>query len=385
MYPTISDLLKDLFGINLSLPVQTFGFFIAISFILAAWIVMTELKRKEKLGVISAQKKKVLRGKPASVQELVVMALVGFVLGFKLVEIFLDYSFFAENPQKFLFSSRGSITGGLAGAALAAFFRFREKQKTRLEKPEWVEVEVHPYELTGNIIMFGALFAIIGAKIFHNLENPDDFADDPVDALLSFSGLTFYGGFIMTTAFLLWYANKNKIPPLVMADVGAPAVLIGYAVGRIGCQMAGDGDWGIVNEMAKPEWLGFLPDWFWAYNYPHNVINEGVQIADCTGKHCFQLMPPVFPTPVYETLTCSVFFIVIWIIRNKIKTAGILFAIFLIMNGLERFFIEKIRVNTTYNIFGNKITQAEIISTVLFFAGIILLVLLLKKKKSAEV
>ncbi|HOT88165.1 MAG TPA: prolipoprotein diacylglyceryl transferase, partial [Bacteroidales bacterium] len=88
------------------------------------------------------------------------------------------------------------------------------------------------------------------------------------------------------------------------------------------------------------------------------------------------------PTPFYETLICSFCFMILWIIRKRIHTAGVIFAIFLILNGVERFFIEKIRVNTTYHIFGNEITQAEIISTFLVITGVLMLFKLTKKKNN---
>ena len=384
MYPTISDAIKDIFGVYIPLPIQSFGFFVALSFIIAAWLVMLELKRKENLGIVSVQKKKILVGKPASAQELVIYAIIGFIVGFKLLGVIFNYKDFANNPQSFVFSADGSIIGGLAGAVITSYLKYREKQKQKLAEPRWDEIDVHPYELTGNIIMLGAAFGILGAKIFDNLENIDSFIADPIGSLFSFSGLTFYGGLICAAIAIMWYAKKNKIDTLVICDVAAPAIMIAYAIGRIGCQTAGDGDWGIVNTLAKPHWLSILPDWMWAYHYPHNVINEGVMMQGCVGKHCFWLDPPVFPTPFYETICCAIFFIVLWSIRKKIKTTGVLFSIFLIMNGFERFFIEKIRVNTKYHIFVWKITQAEIISTLLLIAGVALLVYLLKKKNKAE-
>jgi prolipoprotein diacylglyceryl transferase len=384
MYPTISDLIKDLFGLSIPMPIQSFGFFVAVSFIVAAWLVLLELKRKEKLGILSVQQKSVVVGKPANMQELFLMGIIGFVLGFKFIGIILNYSSFAENPQQFVFSSEGSLFGGVLFAAGAVYMRYREKQKAKLEKPKTELISVHPYELTGNIIMLGALFGIIGAKIFHNLENIDEFVQDPIGSLLSFSGLTFYGGLICAAISIIWYARKNKIPAMVICDVAAPAIMIAYAVGRIGCQMAGDGDWGIVNAAVKPGWLSFLPDWMWAFNFPHNVINEGVAIPGCVGKHCFMLDPPVFPTPFYETVVCSVFFIILWSFRKRIKITGVMFSIFLMMNGLERFFIEKIRVNTKYHIFGHAITQAEIISTILFITGVVLLIYILKNNKKKQ-
>jgi len=381
MYPTVSDIIKDIFGVNIPLPIQSFGLFVAISFIIAAWIVMLELKRKEKSGIISVIKKKILIGKSASIKELITMVLLGFVLGFKLLEIVFNYSSFASNPQIFIFSYKGSIIGGIVGAFAAAYLRYKEKQKQKLEKPYWDEIDVHPYELTGNIIVFGAIFGIIGARIFDILENFDEFLLNPIDTIISFSGLTFYGGLIMAAIAIIWYARKNKIQPLVICDVAAPAIMIAYAIGRIGCQVAGDGDWGIANTMIKPNWLSFLPDWLWAYDYPHNVNNVGEKILNCMGNHCSHLVPPVFPTPIYETTVCALFFVVLWSIRKRIKTTGVMFAIFIILNGFERFFIEKIRVNTQYHIFGRGITQAEIISTLLFFCGIALYIYVIKKKR----
>lgn len=385
MYPTISDFIKDFFGINLPLPIQSFGFFVAIAFILAAYLLLLELKRKEKEGILTAQTKRVLIGKPATSYELVIAGIIGFVLGYKIFGIFLNYSLFASNPQFFFFSSEGNFFGGVLGAVVAAFIRFREKHKTKLDKPKWEDVTVHPYELTGNFVMLAALSGIIGAKIFHNLENIDEFVADPIGSLLSFSGLTFYGGLIIAAIVLIWYARKNKIPALVISDIAAPTILLAYAVGRIGCHVAGDGDWGIVNEMAKPEWLSFLPDWLWAYNYPHNVINEGIAIPGCVGKHCFELNPPVFPTPIYETIVGLILFAFLWGFRKKMKTVGTVFFIFLIMNGVERFFVELIRVNTKYHIFGYGITQAEIISVLLVISGVAGLVWLKKKRNNIQV
>jgi len=139
--------------------------------------------------------------------------------------------------------------------------------------------------------------------------------------------------------------------------------------------------------VAGPDWL---PKWMFAYSYPHNVINSGIEITgnkerEKIPKHDYQLPIPVFPTPFYETTMCALLFIVLWAIRKRIKITGVLFSVFLIMNGIERFFIEKIRVNIKYHIFGYKITQAEIISTLLFISGILLLVYLLRKKNKIPV
>ena len=144
--------------------------------------------------------------------------------------------------------------------------------------------------------------------------------------------------------------------------------MIAYGIGRIGCQLSGDGDWGIINVASKPDWLTFLPDWMWSFTYPHNVINEGIPIEGCTGKYCMELANPVWPTPFYEVVMAGFIFVFLWSIRKRIKLDGILFFTYLAINGVERFFIEKIRVNTEYNILGG-ITQAEIISSCLVIFG----------------
>ena len=117
----------------------------------------------------------------------------------------------------------------------------------------------------------------------------------------------------------------------------------------------------------------FLPNWLFAYNYPHNVNEVGTRIAECTGNFCNQLNPLVFPTPVYEFIACTVLFGVLWYFRKKLKVAGQLFGLYLILNGVERFLIEKIRVNSTYSILDFHPTQAELIAVFLIVAGGVLL------------
>ena len=173
--------------------------------------------------------------------------------------------------------------------------------------------------------------------------------------------------------------TKKKINVYILLDAAAPAILMAYAVGRMACMLSGDGCWGIPNPEPKPEFLGLLPDWLWAYDFPHNVIKEGVPIPSCNGDYCYMLNEPVFPTPVYESLLSTTFFALIWFLQRKIKIAGILFFIAIGLNGIARFFIEKIRVNNTYDIGNMQITQAEIISTFLVLLGISGALLLYKR------
>ena len=107
-------------------------------------------------------------------------------------------------------------------------------------------------------------------------------------------------------------SEKNNIRWKHIADVAAPGLIIAYGIGRIGCQVSGDGDWGIANAATKPDWLGFLPDWIWSYTFPHNIINEGIPIPGCIGPHCFELAQGVYPTAFYETVMTVIIFSILW-------------------------------------------------------------------------
>ena len=384
MYPTISHLIFDLFGINLPLPIQTFGFWVAIAFLAASYIITKELKRKEKEGNLNVSIIKATIGRSLTIYEKLISLVTGFFIGFKLIEAIFHYADLVANPQDFILSTRGSYTGGIFIAILSVYLKWNENKKTKLAKPKVIEKTIHPYELVGNMTMIAAVSGIIGAKFFHNLENMGAFIADPIGQLISFSGLTFYGGLIAGAFSVVWYTRKYKINILHLIDAAAPALMLAYGVGRIGCQMSGDGDWGINNLDPKPEWIAFLPDWMWSYTFPHNVIRSGIPMEDCGAQfwqpYCYQLANPVWPTAFYEVVMCLLIFGFIWLIRKKIRVPGIIFCIYLVLNGIERFLIEKIRVNTEYNILGG-ITQAEIISSGLILVGVIGAYLLYTRSK----
>ena len=369
MFPRISDLINYLFGTNLSIPIQSYGFMVAMAFIAGAIVLYFELKRKEKEGLIPAQQKKNLKGGPATAQELLSSSIFGFLLGWKGVGLLLSYSTFSLNPQEYFLSWNGSLLGGLLLAAGISSYTYYKKRKERLDPPIWEEVTVHPYQLTGTILLVAAIFGIIGSKIFDTIEHIDDLIRDPLGTIFSFAGLSFYGGLIIAAIAVVLYTQKNKIRLPYIADAIAPALILAYAVGRIGCQLSGDGCWGIVNPNPMPEWLSFLPDWVWSFTYPHNVIKDEIPIAGCGGDHCFVLPSPVYPTPFYETLMGLVIFGILMAIRKCIKTPGYIFSIYLIFNGIERFLIEEIRINKPYKIFEVQITQAQMIAIGLIVLG----------------
>jgi phosphatidylglycerol:prolipoprotein diacylglycerol transferase len=138
--------------------------------------------------------------------------------------------------------------------------------------------------------------------------------------------------------------------------------MLGYAIGRLGCQISGDGDWGKAADMAlKPAWL---PTWLWAQTYENNIYGELIAA------------PGVYPTPIYEALMAVGCFAVLWALRKHPFQAGWLFSVYLLMAGAERLLIEQIRVNVQFTLYGIHVTQAEFIAFVFVVVGIVGTVLL---------
>ena len=388
MYPNFYYIFKDWFGIELDFlrMINSFGFFVAISFLLAGWAMRVELKRKFNDGILGKGiTVKYFTGKPFSNSEYISSGLTGFIFGYKILPLLLDFKLANNDPQSFLLSSQGNFIYGILLALAFLGVNYWQDKKQRLAEPIEQTKIVDPSYYIGELTLAAFIGGILGAKLFHILENLSEFNQDPMGSILSFSGLTFYGGLIVGGISVLYVAKKKGIPFLHMLDVGGPAMMLSYGTGRIGCHVSGDGDWGIVNTAPKPDWMSFLPDWMWRYDYPNNVNSVGVPLPNCFAEqHCNHLDPMVFPTPFYETIMALILFAVLWSIRKKLKYGGLLFGIYLIMNGLERFMIEKIRVNTIQDFLGLKVTQAEIISTGLAILGLVLIVYALKVKKPVK-
>nr|MBP7511301.1 prolipoprotein diacylglyceryl transferase [Bacteroidia bacterium] len=235
MYATISDLLRDLFGLNIPLPIQTFGFMMALSFVAAYMATNSELKRKEANGLLKPFKVKKKINEKISPIDYVTAITIGAFIGFKFLEMVLDYDALVENPQKFILSAKGSWFGAILGGVYSYYQKKKEADALKGKQEQIIEVETHPYELMGNIVAIAAVGGILGAKIFHNLENLDELMADPIGSLISFSGLTFYGGLIVAAIGIIYYVKKYGISPLAMSDAAAAGLMLAYGIGRVGC------------------------------------------------------------------------------------------------------------------------------------------------------
>lgn len=179
---------------------------------------------------------------------------------------------------------------------------------------------------------------VIGAHVDWIIENWAETSQDLLGSFFSGTGLVFFGGLAGGALSALAWARWRGFLGLELLDLAAPCLAIGYAVGRIGCQVAGDGDYGIASD---------LP---WAMPYPNGTVPTLVA---------------VHPTPVYETLVMGFVTLALWRLRGRFA-AGVLFSLYLLIAGTERFLIEFIRRNEEV---AAGLTLAQIISIALVAAG----------------
>jgi phosphatidylglycerol---prolipoprotein diacylglyceryl transferase len=221
------------------------------------------------------------------------------------------------------------------------------------------------------IIGVAGIAGLVGARLYHVLESPREFFADPWPQLWSRFGFAWFGGFLGGLLALILLARHFRIPVLQFLDIAAPAACIGYAIGRIGCLLSGDGDYG------KPTtWY-----WPWGMAFPRGVVP--------TTETCVQWGWPsdcrVYPTPIYEFLMWMAIAALLWRLGNKRihdKTSpgaagyGVIFAGYLILTGIARFFVEFIRINPR-SFFGLSNAQAASLASIL---GGVLVLLIVRKK-----
>jgi len=210
----------------------------------------------------------------------------------------------------------------LAGAVLARHFR-------ELGKPtDWA------YEM----IFAGLVGGVIGSRVDYLIQNWDDVSDDLLGNLFSGSGLVWFGGLIGGAAGVMIWAWRRGFLGLQLLDVAAVPLALGYAVGRVGCQLSGDGDYGMESD---------LP---WAMAYPDGTVATDVE---------------VHPTPIYESLAMGLAALFLWHLRGRFAP-GMVFAVYLVIAGVERLLVEFIRRNDEV-VLG--LTFAQVVSVALAAAG----------------
>jgi len=195
---------------------------------------------------------------------------------------------------------------------------------------------------------FGAAYTasmiggIIGGKIFHLLEYPHTFLADPVGAVFSGYGLAWYGGFLGAAAAVLFTLNRHDALGWSILDAIAPAIAVGYFFGRGGCELSGDGCYGVPTD---------LP---WGKTYPNGTIPT---------------LDHVHPTPIYEMLQMVCIFGILWALRGRLKS-GQAFGLYLVLMAIARFAVEFVR-RTPEVLLGLSVHQW--VSLALIIAGVYLI------------
>jgi len=232
----------------------------------------------------------------------------------------------------------------MALAALTAAWVVHAELKRRGYNPE----------LASTIVFAAALGGLVGARLLFIVEEWDNFLAAPMNYILTGAGFTWYGGFLGGVAAVSWVVKKNDIPWLIGADITAPALALAYGVGRIGCHVAGDGDWGKITDVP------------WGVAYTNAIVgwgdpNTGIPYPPGTRVH---------PTPLYEFIQGVIVFGILWSLRKRGYAPGTMAWLYLILGGIARFVVEFLRINPPLA-FG--LTEAQLFSVALIALGIFLL------------
>jgi phosphatidylglycerol:prolipoprotein diacylglycerol transferase len=209
-----------------------------------------------------------------------------------------------------------------------------------------------------SVIGITGLAGLAGARLYHLLESPAEWFADPWRLLFSTMGFAWFGAVIGGFAALVLLARRYGMKILLMLDVASPAAALGYGVGRIGCLISGDGDYGIPTS---------LP---WGMSFPNGLVPTTER---------------VHPTPIYEFLAALLIAHFLWRVGRRAvagtSPAGEVFAYYLIATGIARFLVEFIRINPR-SFFG--LSNAQAASALSILAGVLLLVALGRRAPAAR-
>jgi phosphatidylglycerol:prolipoprotein diacylglycerol transferase len=205
-------------------------------------------------------------------------------------------------------------------------------------------------ELAGTVLIAAAIGGLIGARLLYILEEWNSFTEAPLQLIFSGAGFSWYGGLFGGTLSAAWIFKKHKIPLPKAADISAPALALGYGIGRIGCFLAGDATWGKVTDVP------------WAMAFPNAVAGWADPVTGVP-------YPPgarVHPTQLYELIQSLLVFTILWVLRKKPYPPGTIFYLYLVLGGSMRFMVEFWRANP---IVGLGLTEYQWISLALIILG----------------
>jgi phosphatidylglycerol:prolipoprotein diacylglycerol transferase len=225
-------------------------------------------------------------------------------------------------------------------------------------------------EYSSSIVIVAAVMGLVGSRVYAILDDLPTYLADPKSMIFSGAGFVFYGGLIGGILGTYLVSRWYRISFGATVDMSAPALAIGQAIGRLGCQLAGDGDWGLPST---------LP---WAMTYPKAIVGWSGDTVLKLGDH-YQLVPActsyadclnvrVHPAPVYETILYLGVFAILWSMRKTSHRGGRLFYWYLVLAGAARFMVEFVRVNPRV-FYG--LSEAQLIAFAMMILGGIALIL----------
>jgi phosphatidylglycerol:prolipoprotein diacylglycerol transferase len=247
----------------------------------------------------------------------------------------------------FTIYSYGLMMGlGIIAAGVACTSEF----KRRGYKGEWAST----------LVVWSAISGVVGSRIYDIIDNWPHYAANPLDMIFSSAGFVWYGGLMGGAIASYFVARYYRIPWLVLTDMAVPGLAVGHAIGRIGCLLSGDGDWGTVSD---------LP---WAMAYPNAIVGWNGQTVLKLDSHnhlvsAFYPGVRVHPAPVYETILYTGVFLVLWSLRKKPHVDGQIVYLYLILAGACRFLVEFVRVNPRV-LWG--LSEAQLIALVMVAIGV---------------
>jgi phosphatidylglycerol:prolipoprotein diacylglycerol transferase len=214
-------------------------------------------------------------------------------------------------------------------------------------------------DFASSLVVWAAIAGIACSRLYSVIDNFSSYMRDPWSIIFSGSGFVWYGGLIGGLLSSYFVSRYYKIDFLTAADMAGPALVVGQALGRIGCHLSGDGDWGMPTT---------LP---WGAQYPNAIVgwNGNTVLKLDSSNHLVSGFYPgvhVHPTPIYEAIAYSLIFLFLWSRRKESKVPGQLFFLYLMLAGATRFMVEFLRVNARVFL---GLSEAQLIAIAMMVIG----------------